>query len=218
MQGRSSHVCACGARTKRSQTLFLLMRFSIAHATNTQRIDWQNEPAGLLFTSSILAKMASKSGHFVEKRPTVGINIELECLHNRLPRPPPSSRVTECGALVQCCIKIMCRACREKMASHHNELSGRTRTWGRSKTRLENRSSLLFSTNFSSRILAHLEKCLLAARCWGNVCAVGRVRTKRRKLFGIPSLVFCRLRDGDLGEIEKNSRCSSDVWLDRQCA
>ena len=60
-------------------------------------------------------KVDSKSRHFVEKRTSVGIDIKLEGLRDRLPRPAPSGRVTECGPVRSCItIMIMCHGCTEK--------------------------------------------------------------------------------------------------------
>ena len=125
-------------------------------------------------------KVDSKSRHFVA---AVGIDIKLEAAFaidfelEHVPCPAAELlsvvRHGHCPALhhdhVPCVHK--------KMASRRDEHSGRTRTWRRSKTRCENRSSLLFSTNVLVYNLGSIDlgKCVLVARCWGEVCAVGRV-------------------------------------------
>ena len=101
---------------------FWLMRFLIAHATNTKTQMKKNEPSGLLFTSSLLAKS--------ELEVTPLCREETRCEHRYRARAPspststqgsgarsaPRGRVTECGAPVRRCIAIMCCACIEKMA------------------------------------------------------------------------------------------------------
>ena len=161
IQARSSHVaCVAHAPPLRGLFFFFGWRVSWLRMPRIQKHRWRK--TSLLACCLRLVywlKVDSKSRHFVKKRPAVSIDIELERLRSTSTqgsgaRSAPRGRVTECGAAVRRCNTIMCCACLEKMAP--------SRWTFRSNKKLKKeqdggkRSSLLFSTNFSSRILAHL--------------------------------------------------------------
>ena len=113
---------------------FWLKRFLIAHATNTKTQMKKNEPSGLLFTSSLLAKSGLEVTPLCrEATRAVSTDIELERLRDQLrlrdrdhvPRPAAESLsvMHQSGATSRSCAV---RA--QKKWRHHDEHSGRTRT------------------------------------------------------------------------------------------
>ena len=66
------------------------------------------------------------------------------------------------GAASRSCAVRVQQKGKKKHGARHDEHSGRARSC---KTRRENRSSLLFLKNFSSRILAHLGRCVFVTHC-----------------------------------------------------
>ena len=163
---------------------FLLMRFSIAHATNTKKNRWRK--TNLLACCLRLEywqKVDSKSRHFVEKRPAVGIDTELERLCDRLPvpRPTPSGPgwVTECGAPVRCCITIM----RKKWRRVTMNIPVEQKLEEGARHVVKTDPLCCFRRTFDSlRILAHFGKCVRVACCWGDVGTVGRVDMVEEKV------------------------------------
>ena len=125
-------------------------------------------------------------------------------------RSAPRGRVTECGAPdralhhdhVLCVHRkngaVMMNIPVEQVKNLKKEQDG------------GKRSSLLFSTNFSSRILAHQICCKVCA-CRSRSLLSRRLRSWSGR-FGRSKVVevFRRLRDSDPVEIEKNFRCSTD--------
>ena len=163
-QARSSHhqvARVAHAPPLRGLFFFFCWRVSWLRMPRMQKQRWRKTShSGLLFTSSLLAK----SG--LEVTPLC--REATRCKHRYRARAPsrststqgsgarsaPRERVTECGAPVRRCITMLC--VHRKMAS--------SRWTFRSNKNLKKeqdggkRPSLLFSTSFSSRILAHLSQ------------------------------------------------------------
>ena len=131
-------------------------------------------------------KVDSKSLHFVEKRPAVSIDIELERFRDVLrlrdrehvPRPAAKSLsvVHQSGAASRSCAV---RA--QKKWRRHDEHSGRTSKELEEETRRWKKILFaVFDELFVENLGSSVGKCVLAARdrCWGDVCAVGRVDRK----------------------------------------
>ena len=137
-------------------------------ATNTKKNRWRK--TNLLACCLRLEywqKVDSKSHHFVEKRPAVGIDIELERLRDRLPRSRPAAEsqsvVRQSGAASRS------RAVRAQKKWRHVTMNSPVEQELEEGARHVVKTILfaVVSTNFPSRILAHqdLGKCVLVARC-----------------------------------------------------
>ena len=186
-QVRSSHVARVAhAPPVRTRPFFFffffwLTRFFITHATNTKTQMKKNEPSGLLFTSSLLAKsgldvtpLCREATRCEHRYRALGPSRSTsETLQGSGARSAPRGRVTECGAPVRRWITIMCCACIEKMAP--------SRWTFRSNKNLKKeqeggkRSSLLFSTNFRRESWLIRWKVCACRSLLRPVCAVGRV-------------------------------------------
>ena len=125
----------------------------------------KNEPAGLVLTSRTLPKSGLKVTPLCQEVTRIYIELAIDFDAEHFPRPAAESlslvHAHQSGAASRsCAVRVQQKG--EKQGARHDEHSGRARS---RKTRRENRSSLLFSRNFSSRILAHLGRCVFVTRC-----------------------------------------------------
>ena len=188
---------------------FWLTRFLIAHATNTKTQMKKNEPSGLLFTSSLLAKSglevtplcreATRCKHWYRAfRDQLRLCKDWE----HVPRPAAES-LSGCASPALDHDHVLC--VHRKKWRRQDEHSGRRRTWRRNKT-VEKDPLCCF------RHTVRRESWLIR---W-KVCACRSLLRKRLHswsgYYGRSKVVevFRRLRDGSPVEIEKNFRCSSD--------
>ena len=168
----------------------------------------------LLFTSSLLAKSGLEVTPLCrEATQAVSIDIELERLRDQLrlrdrdhvPRPAAESLsvMHQSGATSRsCAVRAQKKMTSSRWTFRSNKNLKKEQDGGKSEKILFAVFDELFVENLGSSV----GKCVLAARCWGDVCAIGLGRYGRSKVVEI----FRRLRDGDPVEIEKNFRCSSD--------
>ena len=132
---------------------FWLTRFLIAHTTNTKTQMKKNEPSGLLFTSSLLAK----SG--LEVTPLC--REATRCKHRYRARAAESLRVVhQSGAASRSCAV---RA--QKKWRRHDEHSGRTsKELEEGTRRWEKVLIAVFDELFVENLGSSVGKCVLAAR------------------------------------------------------